>query len=165
MTVMFQDLFAFAMKRNLPSLLSVSGPSFDLGASGKFKVPGSVALGLPDWAFPRDNIPAKDDSVAMVHCFHFLEHLKGDDAIAMLREIERVLIPGGVLNFCMPYYNSSIQAQDLTHKSFWTEESFRTIFDNHYYDMAGSWRLKVHFQLICGIVERNMVLVGQLVRI
>ena len=160
----FQDLFLFAMKRPLNNLMVVPGPSFDLGASGRYRVPGSIALGLPDWSFPRDNIPAKDETVAMVHCFHFLEHLSGENAIYLLREVERVLIKGGVMNYCMPYYNSNLMAQDLTHKSAWNEESFRNLFENKFYDPAGDWDLKVNFQIIAGIVERNLSLIGQLVK-
>lgn len=165
MPATFQDLFLFSMKRPLNNILSAApGPSFDLGSSGRYKVPGATALGLPDWNFPRDNIPAKDNTVAMVHCYHFLEHLSGEDAISLLREIERVLIKGGIMNFCMPYYNSNLMAQDLTHKSFWNENSFANLFENQFYDLAGIWRLKVHFQIIAGIVERNLSLIGQLVK-
>jgi hypothetical protein len=165
MSVTFQDLFLFAMKRSLPRLQCPVGMTLDLGSSGKYQVPGAVSLGLPAWRFPQDNIPAQDETVSLIHCYHFLEHLSGDDAIELLREVERVLIPGGVMNYCMPYYNSNLMAQDLTHKSFWNEDSFRNLFENDYYNPAGTWNMQVHFQVIAGIAERNLALIGQLVKV
>jgi len=158
----FQELFERAMKRRLPRLIDIEGVGLDIGSSGTYKVPGSMALGLPEWNFPRDKIPVDDASVQTIHCYHFLEHLTGDNAILFLREVERVLVVGGIMNYCMPYYNSNLWAHDLTHKSQWNEDSFQNLFKNEYYDPAGSWRLEVHFQIICGIVERNMALIGQL---
>jgi hypothetical protein len=160
-----QDLFRLGMKREFPELLSFNGIALDIGASGKAVAPDATPLGLPDWQFPRDPIPIGDESVATIHCYHFLEHLTGMDAIAFLRETERVMIPGAsVLNFCVPFYNSSAQAQDLTHKSFWCEDTFKNLFNNSWYSPAGEWRLKVHTIMIIGIVERNLSLIGQLIR-
>jgi hypothetical protein len=160
-----QDLFRLGMKRTIPELLTFHGPAFDIGASGKAVAPGAIPLGLPDWRFPRDPITTDDGSIATLHCYHFLEHLSGADAIAFLREAERVMIPGAsVLNFCIPFYNSSGMAQDLTHKSAWCEDTFKNLFQNQWYSPAGDWKLRVHTIIIMGIVERNLALVGQLVR-
>jgi hypothetical protein len=102
--------------------------------------------------------------VATIHAYHFLEHLTGDEAVAFLREVERVLIPErGVLNFSIPYYNSVLAAQSLEHKSLWCEETFTKLFTEDTFEYYGKWRLRVHFQIIAGIVSRNMALLGQLV--
>jgi len=99
-----QQLFKLGMKRDLPELLEFSGTAFDIGATGKIVAPGAIPLGLPDWSFPFQYIPAKNSTVATIHCYHFLEHLSGTDAIAFLRECERVMIPGqSVMNFCIPF--------------------------------------------------------------
>lgn len=165
----FQTLFRMAMDRELPELLSppADGLVFDLGASGKKKAPGAVALGLPEWRFPRDPIPCGDGEAAAIHAYHFLEHLTGEEAILMLWEIQRALKPGGVFQFVMPWFKSEIASQDLTHKSFWTESSFRTLMRNPYYDPSASekkWKLREHFLVIAGIVERNVSIMGQLVK-
>lgn len=170
MTFTIQQFFKQGMDRDIPELLDQSvdflSPGLDLGASGNKVMNLCTGLGLPEWSFPRDSIPANDDSVAVIHAYHFLEHLRGEDAILLLREIERVLTPGGVVNILVPYYNSSMQAQDLTHKSVWCETSFKTLFENGYYDPAGPkpWRLRVHTQFIMGIVERNLALFVQLTK-
>lgn len=164
-----QNIFKLGMKRDIPELLPLAegGLAFDCGASGKAVAPGAQPLGLPDWQFPLDQIPAEDGTVDTIHAYHFMEHLTGEDAIMFLAEVQRCLKPGGVLQFCIPYYNSSLASQDLTHKSFWTEESFRTLFRNHYYDpTAGKieWELDVHAIFIMAIVERNTALLGQIVK-
>lgn len=161
-----QQLFKQGMSRDIPELLEPDDlrNGYDLGASGSKVMLGCDPLGLPDWSFPRDPIPADDGTADVIHAYHFLEHLTGEDAIKLLREAERVLVVGGVMNICVPYYNSSMQAQDLTHKSVWCETTFQTLFDNKYYDPAGQWRLRVHTQFIMGIVERNLALFVQLVK-
>ncbi|MGE5217502.1 MAG: hypothetical protein ACM3SP_10925 [Chloroflexota bacterium] len=161
----FQDLFSLGMKRYPPGLLTCSGPSFDVGSSGKYQVPGATALGRPDWMHLRDAIPAADDSVAPIHAYHFLEHLTGQDAVSFMREVERVLIPErGVFNFSMPYFNTPLMAHNLDHKSLWCEETFRRLFHDDTYENFVKWRLRVHFLLIAGIVQRNLCIIGQVIK-
>lgn len=164
----FQNLFAMGMKRSLPDLLSFPGKAIEVGSSAgdRWRTDHNAdALGRPDWIFPLDNLPYDNATVATIHCYHFLEHLSGNNAISFLREAERVMIPSGsVLNFCMPYYSSNLQAECLEHKSFWCEESFNNLFDNSGYNIAGKWELKQHFIMIAGIAERNLCVIGQLKR-
>jgi SAM-dependent methyltransferase len=162
----FQTLFALAMKRHLPPLAHREGRALDLGATGRFVAPGAEPLGRPAWVWPRDAIPAADESVAVVHAYHFLEHLAGREAVTLVREVERVLVPGGVFNYSVPYYNTTLQAQDLEHRSMWCEDTFRNLFEDFTYEHASgrAWRLGVHFQVIVGLVQRNLALVGQLVK-
>lgn len=170
LTVDVQTLFFIGMDRDLPDLLTPpEGLSIGLGESGTKAVGTDANLGLPDWHWPHDPIPVPDGSVAIFHAYHFLEHLTGEEAIKLLKEVERKLVLGGILQFCIPYYSSNMAAQDLTHKSMWTEDTFKTLFRNNYYDpTAGGvvgWKLQVHFQAIMGVAERNMALVGQLVKV
>ena len=164
-----EQLFTMGMDRSPGLLLEPRvGLSIDLGAGKKrFGSPG-YNLQLPDWEWPRDPIPAGYGEAAIIHAYHFLEHLTGEDAIALFKEVERVLCVGGIFQFCIPYYNTQLASQDLTHKSYWTEDSFKILFKNKYYDpTAGKvedWKLEVQYLLIAGVVERNLALVGQLVR-
>jgi hypothetical protein len=162
----FQTLFGLGMKRHLPRIeRNTRGLVFDIGSSGRYRVPGAMTLGLPDWRWPRDLLPCGDGSASEIHCYHFLEHLAGEDAILFLQEAQRALMDDGVLNFAVPYYSSGLQAQDLTHKSFWNEETFRNLFNNQAYTPhAAPWTLRVGFQLIAGVNERNLSLIGQLIK-
>lgn len=164
----FQTLFSLGLDRELPKLLHPpQGLSFDLGASGSKVAPGAVPLGLPDWSWPRDRIPCADGQAGIVHAYHFMEHLTGEEAIDMLWEVQRVLRVGGIFQFCIPWAKAEIAHQDLTHKSFWTESSFKMLMRNPYYDPSARdklWQFREHFLLLGGIVERNICLMGQLVK-
>jgi hypothetical protein len=164
----FQGLFKIGLDRPLPGLFEPHpGPAFDLGASGKKVARGAIGLGLPNWSFPRDPIPCDDGKASIIHAYHFMEHLPGETAIILLKEVQRALMVGGLFQFCIPYAKAEIAFKDLTHKSFWTESSFRMLMNNPYYDPTAAdfkWRLRVHFQVIAGIVERNLCLMGQLVK-
>lgn len=162
----FEQLMNLSLKRSLPKLLEVvdEAPTIGLGESGVFRN-GKIALGLPEWSWPRDPIPALDESIALIHAYHFFEHLTGEDAITMLAECQRVLVPGGILQFGIPLAGTELASQDLTHKSFWTESSWRMLLSNgHYSPSMISWQMSVHYQVIAGVVSRNLMLLGQLVK-
>jgi hypothetical protein len=108
----FHRLFAMGMKRQLPQLLACDGPSFDVGASGNYVASGAVALGAPDWVFPRDPIPCRRRQRGDHLLLSFPRASDREDAISFLREVERALIPErGVMNFSVPYYSSILMAR------------------------------------------------------
>lgn len=164
----FERLFKMGLDRELPGLLEAPpGLSIGLGENWSGKGYGDdQRLGLPNWHC-RDKIPAEDETVGIIHAYHFLEHLSGEEVIALLYEIQRVLVNDGILQFCIPWAKAEIAFQDLTHKSFWTESSFRMLMRNPYYEPipgAPKWKLHQHYLVIAGIVERNLCLLGQLVK-
>jgi len=78
-------------------------------ACGKNTLDGWVNIdsekSLTDLDFQWDlryGIPVEDDSVSLIYCEHFLEHLKVQHGVAFLRECKRVLMPEGVLRIAMP---------------------------------------------------------------
>ena len=71
-------------------------------------------------------IPYPDGSVAVIHAYHFLEHL--EKPVAMLAECQRVLRPGGVMNIVVPYYTSQMMAHDLTHRHAFCEDTWKITF-------------------------------------
>lgn len=159
----FQDFFKMGMARDIPAIKKMpEGLHLNLGAGNKV-IEGALPLDYPEWDADKMPIPHPDGSVSGIHAYHFLEHI--EDPISMLREFQRVLRPGGIVNICVPYYNSNMMAHDLTHKHAFCEETWKNLFDNPYYskDRKG-WKLKVGFNVICGIVERNMCLLTQLER-
>lgn len=54
------------------------------------------------YADVRHRIPYARGSVDAVYSSHMLEHLDRDEAVAFLREVRRVLRPGGVLRLAVP---------------------------------------------------------------
>lgn len=165
MSMKFQELFYRAMDRYIPPIEEavVGGEKLNLGA-GKKVFKGYTPLDYPEWDADSMPIPFADESVGAICAFHFLEHVK--DPVAVLLECQRVLKLGGVMNICVPYYNSQMAAHDLDHKKVFCEETWRVLFSNPYYNKNKiQWRFVVGFNLICGVVERNMCLITQLIKI
>lgn len=161
-----QELFLLGMKREIGELIEPDlTNAINLGA-GNSHIPGTVSLDFPAWDGSRDPLPYADNSVSSVFAFHFLEHLTGAQVIEMLREIQRVLVPGGTAQIVVPYYKANIAFQDLDHKAFFTEETWRTLFRNPYYNKNREepWVLFENVNVIIGVVERNLSLMTQLVK-
>ena len=69
-----------------------------------------------------EGIPFADNSCGVVRAYDALEHLK--DPIKTMKEIHRVLAPGGILLSHTPSTDGRGAWQDPTHVSFWNENSF-----------------------------------------
>jgi SAM-dependent methyltransferase len=67
-------------------------------------------------------IPLPDNSVGVVRAHDALEHIK--DTQHLMKEIHRVLAPGGVLLSKTPSTDGRGAFQDPTHVSFWNQNSF-----------------------------------------
>jgi hypothetical protein len=160
-TTTLNELFRLGMDRELPPVKTRAGLALNLGAGNKH-ISGVISLDLPEWDAEREAIPAHTASISTVYALHFLEHLS--NPIAMLEEIQRVLVTGGLANIVVPYYSSAMQAHDLTHKSSFTEDTWRNLFDNPYYE-RGDWKFQVNLNVIIGVVERNLALITQLEKI
>lgn len=125
----------------------------------------ALSLGLPHWRWPRDKIPLDDETVALIHAYHFLEHLTGEDAISLLCEAQRVLKSGGLFYYGIPLAGTELSYHDLTHKSFWSEDTITNLLYNEYYEIEGKpTELNLCGQCIIGIVERNLMLYGCLIK-
>lgn len=163
----FQELFRWGMSRDVPQIAPApSGPILNLGGGRKVLPFSAVNLDLPRWDARTDHIPYNTGTVAAIYALHFLEHLDGQIVVRVIRECDRVLKSGGTLNVVVPYYSSQLQAQNLDHKSAWCEETWRNLLEDETYEREYEQRLKlrVGFNVICGIVERNLCLMTQLIR-
>jgi len=152
----FLDFFELALKRD-PGRFRMEraiGPTLNLG-SGFSPLPHAANLDLPDWAAPY--IPYETESIENVHAYHFFEHLDPIMAISTLREVERVLMVHGRAWIAVPLAPTPLSVADLTHKSFWTEETLRHLFANKGYDPAGSWNFEILFTMIAGVAARNLM--------
>lgn len=50
----------------------------------------------------RNTLPFQDDSVEFIFAEHFIEHIQRDEALRLLFELKRVLIPGGTIRLSTP---------------------------------------------------------------
>lgn len=182
--VSIQHFFQDGMDRTIPELLDppkeASLPQLNLGP-GNIKDIRSAPKGLRPtiglgpigdaktdigWNAP-DPLPFDDESVGAVHAYHFMEHLRGEDALAVLLDVERVLVPGGVMFITTPYPGHGIYWHALDHRSAWNEETWDWLFSNGYYSLVGNreWKLRLHACFMMGIVYRNLSLFTQLVKV
>lgn len=63
-----------------------------------------------------------DDSVDEVHSYHFFEHVP--DVPLLLKELQRVLKKGGLIEVVVPHFSNAYFYSDYTHKSFFGLYSF-----------------------------------------
>lgn len=160
-----EELFFNGLKRRVGEFNSgVGGFVLNLGC-GEFKLPeheDNFDLQLPDWEAPA--LRFEDQTVGVIHAYHFLEHLDSDEFKWMLQECARVMKTGAVMNICVPYAKSDLAFQDIDHKTFFTEESWETFLANPYYVTGGRIPLRVAVNFIAGVVGRNLAVFTQLVK-
>jgi len=70
----------------------------------------------------EDGIPFEDESVDKILAFHVLEHLSDKEKI--MKEVHRVLKPGGLFIFEVPSAEGPGAFAHPDHKSYWVKESF-----------------------------------------
>lgn len=141
---------------------SLERNSLNLGGGNK-EIDGAVNLQFPDWNAETDKIPYPDGSIDEIHAYHFLEHI--DNVPFVLTECQRVLKEGGHMNILVPYFKGGMAFQDLDHKRFYTEDTWRILFNNQYYDKNRiDWRLKVHLNIVVGLNQKDLALFTQLVK-
>lgn len=70
----------------------------------------------------NDEWPFEDGSVGVIRAFDVFEHLR--DPLHTMREMQRVLAPGGYAFLQVPSTDGRGAFQDPTHVSFWNENSF-----------------------------------------
>lgn len=167
------DLFNIGMDRNLYSFrycddgaLNKDYVVVNIGAGRKhvFGAYNNLCLEY-GWNAELGTIPYDDDSVDLIHCYHFLEHL--NDPVKMLVEFQRILKVGGIVNICVPYYRSDMAFQDIDHKKFFTETTFSRLFKSEYYRFgknAIEWKFDIIVSAIMGLSGDNLCLLTQLVK-
>ena len=74
--------------------------------------------------------PFEDNSVGVIRAYDIIEHLK--DPIHTMKEIHRVLAPGGYALIQVPSTDGRGAFQDPTHVSFWNENSFLYYTDKNW---------------------------------
>jgi SAM-dependent methyltransferase len=91
-------------------------------------------------------LPFEDEQLEALYASHFLEHLDFEEVIHLMNEAYRVLQVGGIFEIVVPHGMSYAGMADLSHKTFWTEDSFGYFTPENvaYYDwnVINRWRVK-----------------------
>lgn len=71
-----------------------------------------------------NRLPFEDNQLNHVLSSHFCEHLTFEENIYLFNEVYRVLKPGAIFEVIVPHGFSYAGMVDLSHKTFWTEDTF-----------------------------------------
>ncbi|HMB68390.1 MAG TPA: class I SAM-dependent methyltransferase [bacterium] len=100
----------------------------DVGC-GNDKLPGAVGIDrsadtLADVVHDLDRLPwpLPESEFDLIRCQDVLEHL--DDLVGVMEEIHRVAKPGAEIRIRVPHFSSVQAFTDITHRHFFTTESF-----------------------------------------
>ena len=117
---------------------------------------GDLVSPLADMHFDLHHIPLEDNRFDVVFCNHVLEHV--DDALQCMRELHRVLKPGGWGIMQVPidysrditYEDSSIVTPEDREKHYWQKDHVR-LFGKDY----PQWLEKAGFNVEEFLKEKN----------
>ncbi len=109
---------------------------------------GDLVSPLADMHFDLHQIPLEDNRFDVVFCNHVMEHV--DDALQCMKEIHRVMQPGGWAIMQVPqdlsraetYEDKSITSPEEREKHFWQKDHVR-LFGRDYPD----WLRKAGFEV------------------
>ncbi len=162
-TLGIEEWFWIGRARTIPDLLPLPpGVQINLGA-GNRQIGSAVPLDREHgWNAEGWPIPFDEESVSVIWAHAFLSYLSDPDTI--FGECWRVLRPGGVMMIVEPHGNSDLWNEDPRRKTRYTEESWRTLFNNPWYTTEGAPAFKVHACFVIGVVWRNLSLFTQLVK-
>lgn len=90
--------------------------------------------------------PFKKNSADKIYLYQVLEHFDPDRRLKVLREIHRILKPGGILDLRVPHVFSVGSFQDPTHRSFFTYFTIDYLTNNHFFSYYGE--KNVSFELL-----------------
>lgn len=116
---------------------------------GKARIPESIGVdrvkieNYVDIVHNLDIIPYpfESNSADEVHFYHVLEHLH--NPIEKLKEIHRILKPGGILYMRVPHFSSMGAFTDLTHLRPFGYFSFDSLEKNHYHHFYADFSFEI----------------------
>jgi len=163
-----EKAFLLGMKREV-SLRSMEGDTvLNLGA-GQQVIEGARNLDLPDWDARSGELPKEytEGSVDHIYAHHLLEHLTGDEVLAMLKCVQSALKIGGRFLITVPWCMASLAHEDLNHKTVWEIETLSNLFRTSYYNTfqyrkAIPWKFDIVAKFIMGVTSSNLAVIFQL---
>jgi SAM-dependent methyltransferase len=158
------SFFQVAMNRQIPAFSPGRQDLIKLNVGAGLKhISDTEILDLPEWNAEKEPMPYEDDTVGVIYALGFLDHIS--NVPGFLKECQRVLAPGGTLNVSVAYYNSQMAHEDLYHKSWFAEGTWRNLMQNEWWSADEfKWKLTIGMNVIMGIVERNLCLLTQFIK-
>lgn len=172
---MVRDRYSWVRPHSLPE-----GRKIQLGAGFKI-IDGWENFEYPDWdadkPIPDVKQSATDpeygwaalESVAEIACYHSLDHLYPEQVVNVLKEVQRVLKPGGIFTVIVPHYSSQLANECIMHRSRYAIDTWRNIFSERQYKNSvegqdHKWKLAIMSNFLFGFTERNLVQITQFMK-
>jgi predicted SAM-dependent methyltransferase len=96
---------------------------------GKVSEPGALVRLAPDRYYLQHDalepLPIEDAAFARVYAEHFIEHLTLDEAIIWLKEVRRLLLPGGFVRVVTPDLRKYVEGYLDPEREFFAEHRAR----------------------------------------
>lgn len=148
---------------------------------GRKRLAGYRELDYPEWdaermgewryPYPNEGMPVLSDTVDSVVVVHTLDHLTSAAVQHFLREAQRVLKPGGTISIAVPHHMGTLAHECIEHKTQYGLKTFRNILTEvndasvDYPAGRQGWQLRVGYNMVLGLEERNLVQITQLIKI
>lgn len=102
-------------------------------------------------------LPFEDGQLKALYSSHFLEHLTFEEVLFLMNEAYRVLESGGIFEIIVPHGFSYAGMADLSHKTFWTEDTFGyfTQENKFYYDWEFEFEGEIHRLINKWVIQKN----------
>lgn len=135
-------------------------------------IDGYREINYPEWDAEKfQPFPLDSGTVESVICIHTVDHLSSTAVQFWLKDMERLLHPGGVITIVVPHFMSTLAHECIEHKTQYGLKTFKNILGGGNdvsvdFRDEGDWRrrLSVGYNMVMGVEERNLVLVTQLVK-
>ncbi|MBL8848229.1 MAG: methyltransferase domain-containing protein [Planctomycetaceae bacterium] len=89
---------------------------------GMINVDGNIRRKADLWLDLRNNLPFRDGSARLIYCSHTLEHLLPYEALALLKEMRRVVAPDGCVRLAVPSLQHALNILAGTKTSHWPRQ-------------------------------------------
>ena len=182
------DIFDVAMRRPRVDWIELEYPPFSQTpgeANDRFIQFGGenkILWGYREVNYPEWNaedlmapLPFETETVASIVCIHTVDHLSSAAVQHWLEECERILEHQGVITIVVPHFMSTLAHECIEHKTQYGLKTWRNLLGGGNdvsvdyrpeFPSENHWResLKVGFNMVMGLEERNLVQVTQLIK-
>ena len=113
--------------------------------AGLKRLPGFINVDKEDFDFNIFPYPYKDDTFDYIYSHHVLEHLI--DPQKVIDELHRISVPNGLIRITVPYWNSKLSANDITHLHRFNDRTFELLcgIGHSYKDVKPKFRLTIEY--------------------
>lgn len=131
---------------------------------GFINIEGNIARKKDMWLDFNNGLPFSNNSVSFVFCCHTLEHFYPEEAIEIIKEINRVLKPGGIARIAVPSFEHALEIIQGKHSSKWPQnfensvgQAINYLFCDGQHKYAYNFYVFQQFAIRAGFKSENII--------